>query len=46
LLPRIAGRTGNILISFLSGLQSYSNGLRSVLYFVGSVLNGYRVWSL
>jgi len=31
---------------FLSVLQSYSNGLRSVLSFVGSMLNKSRVWSL
>jgi histone-lysine N-methyltransferase SETMAR len=31
---------------FLSGLQSYSNGLRSALSFLGSMLNKSQVWSL
>jgi len=31
---------------FLSGLQKLEQGLRSVLSFVGSVVNKYRVWSL
>jgi len=31
---------------FLSGLQKLEQGLRSVLSFVGSTLNKYRVWSL
>ena len=30
----------------LSGLQIYSNGLRSVLSFMGRMLNKFRVWSL
>jgi hypothetical protein len=30
----------------LSSLQKLSNGLRSVLSFVGSMLNKSRVWSL
>jgi len=48
LLPRWLGWTNNffILFYFLLAWKSYSNGLRSVLSFVGSILNKSRVWSL
>ena len=48
MLPRRPGWTGNILNFFFFGVacRSYSNGLRSVLSFVGSMLNKSRVWSL
>ena len=45
-LPRRPGWTDNILGFFLSGLQKFSKGLRSVLRFVGSTMNKSRVWSL
>ena len=46
LLPRRPGLTDNILNFFLVARRSYNNGLRSVLSFVGSMLNKCRVWSL
>ena len=46
LLPRRPGWTDNILNCFWVACKSYSNGLRSVLSFVGSMLNKSRVWSL
>ena len=45
LLPWRPGWTDNFLIFFI-GLQSQSKGLRSVLSFVGSMLNKSRVWLL
>jgi len=45
LLPRRPGWTDNLLI-FWVACKRYSNGLRSVLNFVGSILNKIRVWSL
>jgi len=41
-LPRRLGWTDKLLYFFLSGLQSWSNGLRSALRFVGSMLNKSR----
>jgi len=46
LLPRRPGWTDNILIAFWVASKSSSNGLRSVLSFVGSMLNKSRIWSL
>ena len=45
LSPR-PGWTDKLLNFFWVACRCYSNGLRSVLSFVGSVLNKYRVWSL
>ena len=41
----LVGRT-TFWIFFWVACKSYSNGLRSVLSFVGSMLNKFRVWSL
>ena len=46
LLPWGPGWTDNVLNFFWVPCKSYSNGLRSVLSFVGSMLNKSRVWSL
>ena len=46
LLPRRCGWTDKLLNFFWVACKSYSNGLRSVLSFVGSVLNKSRAWSL
>ena len=46
LLLRRPGRTDNLLNFFWVACKRYSNGLRSVLSFVGSVLNKSRVCSL
>jgi len=47
LLPRRPGWTDNLLNFFFRvACKIYSNGLRSVLSFVGSMLNKSRVWSL
>ena len=46
LLPCRPGWMDNILNFFWVACKSYSNGLRSVLSFVGSMLNKSRVWSL
>jgi len=46
MLSRRPGWTEELLIFFLVACKSYSNGLRSVLSFVGSMLNKSRVWSL
>ena len=45
-LPRRPGWTDNILNFFWVACKSWSNGLKSVLSFVGSTLNKSRVWSL
>ena len=46
LLPQRPGWTDNLLNFFWVACKSYSKGLRSVLSFVGSMLNKSWVWSL
>jgi len=46
LLPQRPSWTDNLLKIFWVAFISYSNGLRSVLSFVGCMLNKSRVWSL
>jgi len=45
-LPRRPGWTDKLLIFFWVTCKSYGKGLRSVLLFVGSMLNKSRVWLL
>ena len=45
-LLRTPGWTDNLLNFFLSGFKSYSNMPRSVLSFVGSILDKSQVWLL
>ena len=42
----LVGRPNILIFFFWVGCKSWSNGLRSVLSFVGSMLNIFRVWSL
>jgi len=46
LLPRRPGWTDNFLNFFWVAFSSYSNGLGSVLSFVGSMMTKSRVWPL